>query len=417
MFKFGVISFRAIPRIVEIINIIRVIPEKIYHFTSIINWSLKLGYYKLNNIKEEKENWTAIIDASISLVNKKLFVILKTRSKIMEKREKGISLEDVEIVGLFIREKINGDEVESIVRKVFKEVGNPKQLVTDGGTDLIKGIKNVLLKEEEIIHNFDIGHIFANILKKEYSKNSQFIKLLKFTSKIGSKLRQTKAAWIIPPKLRVKGRFQSVCKLFEWAKKAFEYYQNHLDKEDKELKRLLDENFIGYQFLFDIVNKFHSECEIMNKIMKLVKKEGLSEDTYNKSLFITSKLENSSNIKIEVENYLLRNLEIMLKNKITIGILSTDIIESLFGKLKYILENSQSKDFNRISLILPLLVGEINEEMIEKALSEITMKDIKKWEKENVGETLRMKKNKEFLKLNEKMITLKYAESNYDNVA
>ena len=139
MFKFGVISFRAIPRIVEIINIIRVIPEKIYHFTSIINWSLKLGYYKLNNIKEEKENWTAIIDASISLGNKKLFVILKTRSKIMEKREKGISLEDVEIVGLFIREKINGDEVESIVRKVFKSIlrykkATPLPTLTQEGT-------------------------------------------------------------------------------------------------------------------------------------------------------------------------------------------------------------------------------------------------------------------------------------------
>lgn len=335
----------------------------------------------------------------------------------MEKREKGLSFEDIEVVGLFIREKINGDEVEKLVSSVFKEIGAPKQIVTDGGSDLIRGIKNIILEEKEIIHNFDIGHIFANILKKEYIKNSQFIKLLKFTSKISLKLRQTRASWIIPPKLRTKGRFQSVCKLFEWAKKAFEYYKNHLDKEDKELKKLLDENFIGYQFLIDILNKFHNECEIMNKIMKLIKKEGISIDTYNKSLIILSTLENNSNIKIEIENYLLRNLEIMIKNKITSGILSTDIIESLFGKIKYILENSQSKDFNRISLILPLLVGKINEKMIETALSEVKIKDIKKWEEENVGETVRMKKNKEFLKLVELDITTEPAELNHSKVA
>ena len=267
------------------------ITKKIYHFTSIINWTLKLGYYKLNNIKEEKEDWTAIIDASISLGSKKLFVVLKTRSRIMEKRENGISFCDVEVVGLFIREKINGEEVEKIVSNLFKEIGNPKQILTDGGSDLIKGIKNIISKVKgEIIHNFDIGHIFANILKKEYSKNSQFIKLLEFTSKISLKLRQTKAGWITPPKLRNKCRFQSVCKLFEWAKKAFEYYNNYLDKEDNELKKLLDENFIGYEFLVDIANKFNNECEIMNRIMKLIKKEGLSEYTYNESLLIISKV-------------------------------------------------------------------------------------------------------------------------------
>ncbi len=50
--------------------------------------------------------------------------------------------------------------------------------------------------------------------------------------------------------------------------------------------------------------------------------------------------------------------------------MSTDIIESVFGKIKYILAKSPIKDFNKLSLILPGLVGFCDEDLIMKALKE-----------------------------------------------
>lgn len=88
LFKFGIVSFRAIPRIIEVFSYFFKLPIKKYHFTSVINWSLKVGLYKLQSSKQSSERWTAIMDASIKLGKKKLLLILKVRSSIMSKRNK-----------------------------------------------------------------------------------------------------------------------------------------------------------------------------------------------------------------------------------------------------------------------------------------------------------------------------------------
>ena len=41
------------------------------------------------------------------------------------------------------------------------------------------------------------------------------------------------------------------------------------------------------------------------------------------------------------------------ENEVETGLLSSDIIESVFGKIKYIMKNSPSKEINKLSLLIP----------------------------------------------------------------
>ena len=75
----------------------------------------------------------------------------------------------------------------------------------------------------------DIGHFSANVLKKAYINNEQFIKFVEFTSRVSSKLNQTIAAWICPNKLPIKARFQGISDIAKWSEKAFEYFKNHIN--------------------------------------------------------------------------------------------------------------------------------------------------------------------------------------------
>jgi len=67
-----VVSYRSIPRILALFN------EKtpltlgwIPHFTSVINWTLRLGLGLLKQVKPISKPWLAIIDHSIDIGTKK----------------------------------------------------------------------------------------------------------------------------------------------------------------------------------------------------------------------------------------------------------------------------------------------------------------------------------------------------------
>jgi len=84
------------------------------------------------------------------------------------------------------------------------------------------------------------------------------------------------------------------------------------------------------------------------------------------------------------------------QHQISDALISSDIIECLFGKIKYLIDKSPTKDFNKLVLLLPALVGELTEEDISRAQKTIKIKDIKEWEEQNIGDTILKQKRREF---------------------
>lgn len=76
LFKYGIISFRAIPRVIEVLFKFLGFSVNNCHFASVINWVIKFGAYKLSQTSFLSDAWTAIIDASIEWGNKKMLVVL-----------------------------------------------------------------------------------------------------------------------------------------------------------------------------------------------------------------------------------------------------------------------------------------------------------------------------------------------------
>ena len=72
---------------------------------------------------------------------------------------------------------------------------------------------------------------------------------------------------------------------------------------------------------------------------------------------------------------------------------SSDCIESLFGKFKNINQRGSHQDINRTALIIPLLCGiELDQNELNDAFHEVPHKELKKWENENVPYTQRKRK-------------------------
>ena len=73
-------------------------------------------------------------------------------------------------------------------------------------------------------------------------------------------------------------------------------------------------------------------------------------------------------------------------------LVSSDIIESLFGKYKHIIERGPQADMNRTTLLIPALCGKIDGPVIAQALALTTHGDIQRWEQDNIPYTLRKRR-------------------------
>ena len=59
----------------------------------------------------------------------------------------------------------------------------------------------------------------ASALKDQFEKTKAYQRFTSLLSAGAQRLRQTELAFLIPPKLRSKGRFQSISKLGKWGDK------------------------------------------------------------------------------------------------------------------------------------------------------------------------------------------------------
>ncbi len=75
-------------------------------------------------------------------------------------------------------------------------------------------------------------------------------------------------------------------------------------------------------------------------------------------------------------------------------LVSSDIIESLFGKFKYALSRSPSPEINRSALLIPALCAHLERDSIPELLRESSHQELLEWSEQNVPETLRQKRQK-----------------------
>ncbi len=396
----SVVSYRSVPRILELFTSLGYLVFKwIPHFTSVINWTLRVGLYCLKQVVPISEPWVAILDYSIDIGTKKAFVVLRVPLRRLSKKGKALGLEDCECIGLNISEKTNGEIVQQNLSKIFKKSGDPVAILKDGGSDLSKGVKlwQDDQKKDDVQVLEDIGHVMANALKAQFEKSKEFQKFLEIVRKGSARLRQTSLAFLIPPKIRTKGRFQSISQLAKWGKNILAIFRGRgRVKESCALDRLR-KAMPGFIKLSPFIEKFARITRIVNQVSKILKNQGFNQKTYRKCKKLAQALPRQSKVKRRLINWLDKHL---YKHK-CLGIqklpliVSSDVIECLFGKFKHIIERSPIADMNKMALMLPALCGSHSQENLLEALVGTKHEDIAIWEQNNIPYTLR-KRRKNF---------------------
>jgi hypothetical protein len=324
-----------------------------------------------------------------------VFVVLRVERDIFLQREGAIGLNDCECIGIKVSSKITGESVAKDLEDFFEKAGEPIAIIKDGGRVLNSGVEIYKKRHNANIKTIDdITHVVANGLKKQFEQTKSYKRYMNMLREGATKLRQTDLAFLIPPKLRKNGRFQAISKLNRWAKKLIDkkiFSKRGRAKKSSLLARLR-RAFPNFKSLEPFIKNFIKTTDTTNKIMKLLKNSGLNITTYNQSIKLLKKLPKNSKTRKTVRIWLEKHIKIQKDLSPYPLPISSDIIESLFGKFKYILERSPQSDMNRATLLIPLICGKLDEHRILFALENTKHKELKEWEEENIPYTVRRKR-------------------------
>jgi hypothetical protein len=358
------------------------------HFTSVINWTLRLGLSLLQGVVPIEEPWIAIVDASIDVAIQKVLVVLRVPISAIAKRRGALTLQDAQCIGVRVATTWTGESVYEALQEVFSQSGMPASILKDGGSDLKKAV--VLINDrsqgQTIQVIADVGHAVANALEDEYGEQSTFKKFVCLISRGATKLRQSALAFVAPPKLRSKGRFQGITKLSDWAKRILPLLGETGHTKPNTLAGRLRHFVPGLCGYRAFLEQFSVTCDVARDFLQVMKNEGFSPSTSKTAEELLRKLPEKGRFRQRMTLWL--QAQSACHKALGLGEMpmpvSTDIIESLFGKLKAAVARNPKAEFNRIVLAIPTLCGTIAKQVIDQALQDASHRDLETWQRQNV---------------------------------
>jgi len=388
----AVISYRSVPRTLDLIQTYNPLGSfRTPHFTSVINWTLRLGLGLLRQVKPLNTPWLAIIDHSIDIGTKKALVVLRVSLNTLSNRVGALRRSDCECIGLQVAETVNGESIQAALTVIFNQSGCPAGIIKDSDATLNKGVRLWAEQETQPVEMIeDISHVVANALKKQYQDRDAYTRFVTWTNQIAKKLRQTVYAFLIPPKLRSKGRFMSIDRLAKWGEKLSEHLDFTREGEAIPLPDALSD--LDQQRGF--IKEFAQTTDLVSRIMGLLKKQGLKADTARTCRSWLEPLADTAKIRLCLDSWLDKHLCIQQRLNVDSLPISSDVIESLFGSFKHIMARNPQADMNRSVLLIPALCGggQLDDQQISALLARTPHKTLQVWEQENIPYTLRKKR-------------------------
>lgn len=358
------------------------------------SWLLRLGYYKLTREKEKANDWIWIVDHSIQWGKEKCLAILGIRQSNLPDADTILCHEDVEPLALFPVTKSNGDVVYQQLEETIAKTGIPRQIISDHGPDVKSGIERFCQKHVHTVFVYDITHKIATMLKRELSTDEKWNEFTALATSTRKKVQQTQLAAIAPPNQRTKARYMNVESLVKWGLgKLFLLKKSKGLSELECSKEYLNEK-LGWlaDFEYDL-EKWNHHIQLVKEAETFIKFQGIYQGCHSDLMQLPTfraKTFRGIFIKIELLNFIEQESRKAITDERLLG--SSEIIESVFGKMKR-LEHDQAKSgFTVFILSLSAIVSETTSEVVHKALETVSTTKIHEWFKNNVGTSIQAKR-------------------------
>ena len=165
--------------------------------------------------------------------------------------------------------------------------------------------------------------------------------------------------------------------------------------ERKDLNEAyLNETMEGWEQHRDIHREVANLLEFTNAIQKKLKKEGLSKET----MINCKQIYEEKNLEGLGESAGKKVIEMIeeMEKELPAGkrlLATSDVVESLNGKWKTLIEGSRTPALGNNALLMAALMGEIQEDDVKRALEAVKVEDVDTWTQETIGITFHQEKS------------------------
>ncbi len=384
--QFSNISYRSCVQVIKVLSVVLELQLFRPSINSIRNWEMKMGYNQLQQKGKPSEEWAIILDESI-MVGQQVILLLLGVNLSTYKFGSALNFEDVKVLGLRIGKSCKGVDVSRAIEDLKNRDFNIKYAVCDNGNNLSKGL---ILSNIEKVE--DCTHALGLLLQKRYEDDERFIAFSKASILFKRQIVLSKYSAFIPPVQRSKSRFLNLTELSKWSQKLLKlskhYSKTTKNREEYEKICWIEEHEV---IIKDVVNY----QKIVNEILKILKRKGLNAVSKKQCEDVLRWKRVDSEFKKNIKAYLDRNLK-KTNKKLKTVICCSDIIESKFGCFKNKMSSNKNVGFTAGSLGIatPHLISSDDE--IKSNLENVKLEEIRKWEEENLDESILKKKKRLF---------------------
>lgn len=357
-------------------------------FWTIRSWVLRLGLYELQRAKPRASDWVFIVDATIAMGQHKALVILGVRLEQLRRRGFNLGHQDVVTLGLKILTRCDGLTVHAQLEAAAREVGVPRSVVSDAGSDVKKGVSLFQQEHEEVDWNYDLTHKLARLLEKELGAASWWADFLTRAGKCRQGCQQTPWSHLLPPAQRTKARWFNLEPLIRWALVVIAYGRQENLSEVKFI------TLFGWLSAFEEpLQEARQMVRMMKAVCAIIKDKGLSAGNVGlceKRILEIGLAQKAQSFGKKILEFLREQAAQAKPGEALLG--SSDVIESVFGKFKSVVERSPLKAITSMVLMIAALTSDRTPVVVREAMETVGMADVNAWFEANGQPTLLAKR-------------------------
>jgi len=358
-------------------------------------WILRLGYYKLTRAKEKAEDWVWIVDHTVQVGSEKCLVILGIRLCCLPD-DRSLSHEDVEPIALLPVKQSNGEIVYQQLEEAIEKTGVPREIIADHGSDVKSGIDQFCQKHQQTCSVYDIKHKTAILLKDDFQEDTDWVEFTQLAAQTKRKVQQTSLAFLAAPNQRTKARYMNIDILVRWGCRVLTFLDKQKEKPSKEFDPQQIEEKLGWIFRFrDQLKEWEELLQVMTIAESTVRKQGISHGLAHELKKLLAPAAHTERAKRARDQLIAFVAEQSLKARPDERLLgSSEVIESVFGKLKRLEQDQAKSGFTALILSIGAMVSTTTKEVIQKALQTVPTKQILIWCKEKLGQSVQANRRK-----------------------
>ena len=366
------------------------------------NWLFRLGLYELTCPQEAGDDWVWLVDHTVQLGRHKGLVVIGLRLGPWQAQPRPLEHADVRLLHLEPMERSDGQAVRRELKKVVARTGVPRQIVSDGGSDLKKGIELFRQAHPRTTHTYDITHKMACLLKKELEADPQWEQFISESNLARRGLALTSAGFLVPPALKTKARYMNLDSLVRWGRKALAYLKRLRKRRNKRPSaaaeaRLIEARLGPLRRFRGRLTEWSTLLAVAQAAEHYVRHHGwhaTAEAELRRRLQPLATCARSRRLKNRLLQFAAEQAAAARPDERLIG--STEVLESLIGKYKRLQAQHSAHGMTRTILALGAIVGRRCRETIHQALTHVTTRHVANWCRAHLGPTLQSRRHHAF---------------------